>query len=316
MSDAELIRRARESDVFAVARQRATLKRVSSAEFAGPCPRCGGRDRFAVNTRKQAFNCRGCGAHGDVIALVQFLDDIDFKMAVKRLTGGRWRPLRTVAQHIAADLGKASPDPPQGDDEAKRLKHAGAVWNEAGPVGPEGEAYLARRGIFLDDVPDHGGLRWHSRCPWGVGTAPCLIARFTDAVTAEPRGIWRRPVVGEKPKALGPTAGCVIRLWPDVSVELGLVLGEGVETTLAAATRITHRGTLLQPAWAAGSSGNMASFPVLAGVEALTLLVDHDANGAGERAAEQCASRWADARKEVIRLIPGDLGDFNDLLLR
>ena len=44
------------------------------------------------------------------------------------------------------------------------------------------------------------------------------------------------------------------------------MLGEGVETTLAAATRIEHRGTLLQPAWAAGSAGNMAKFPVLTGI--------------------------------------------------
>ena len=107
----------------------------------------------------------------------------------------------------------------------------------------------------------------------------------------------------------------MIRLWPDDLVELGLVLGEGVETTLAAATRITHRGTYLRPAWAAGSSSNMASFPALAGIEALTLLVDHDANGAGQLAALQCAHRWEEAGKEVIRLTPGECGvDFNDLV--
>jgi hypothetical protein len=27
--------------------------------------------------------------------------------------------------------------------------------------------------------------------------------------------------------SLGPTAGCVIRLWPDEAVTLGLVIGEG-----------------------------------------------------------------------------------------
>ena len=153
-----------------------------------------------------------------------------------------------------------------------------------------------------------------SRVPMGAGTAPCVVARYTDAVTAEPRGIWRRPITGEKPRALGPNAGCVIRLWPDDRVELAIVLGEGPETVLAAATRIVHRGTYLRPAWAAGSSGNMAAFPLLAGVQALTLLVDHDEKGGGERAAEQCAHRWCDAGREVIRLMPGDLGDFNDLV--
>src|SRR5262249_48914629 len=49
--------------------------------------KCGGEDRFAINTTKQVFNCRGCGARGDVIALVRFLDDSDFAHAVEALAG-------------------------------------------------------------------------------------------------------------------------------------------------------------------------------------------------------------------------------------
>jgi len=56
-------------------------------ELVGPCPQCGGDDRFAINTSKQVFNCRGCGSKGDVIALVQFLDGVDFTRAVAKLTG-------------------------------------------------------------------------------------------------------------------------------------------------------------------------------------------------------------------------------------
>jgi Protein of unknown function (DUF3631)/CHC2 zinc finger len=55
-------------------------------ERCGPCPKCAGEDRFGINTRKQVFNCRGCGGHGDVIALVQFLDNVDFKGACEALT--------------------------------------------------------------------------------------------------------------------------------------------------------------------------------------------------------------------------------------
>ena len=32
----------------------------------GPCPVCGGTDRFSVNVKKQVWNCRGCGLGGDV----------------------------------------------------------------------------------------------------------------------------------------------------------------------------------------------------------------------------------------------------------
>jgi hypothetical protein len=144
-----------------------------------------------------------------------------------------------------------------------------------------------------------------------------VVGRYKTAVGNEPRGVWRRPITGEKPKALGPTAGCVIQLWPHDAVELGLVLGEGVETTLAAATRLEHRGTLLQPAWAAGCAGNMAKFPVLSGIECLTLLVDNDESGAGQRAADECAARWETAGCEVILLTPPISGsDFNNLVIK
>lgn len=61
----------------------------------------------------------------------------------------------------------------------------------------------------------------------------------------------------------------------------------------------------------------MAAFPVLPGIEALTLLVDHDANGAGQDAAAACARRWLAAGREVIRLTPKTVGaDFNDIVIK
>src|SRR5262249_55213761 len=122
-------------------------------------------------------------------------------------------------------------------------------------------------------------------------------------------------VDGGKPKTLGPMRGCVIRLWPDEDVTTHLVLGEGVETVLAAATRFTHRNTLLRPAWAAGGAGNLEDFPVLTGIDALTLLVDHDIKGRGQEAARAGGERWRDAGRDVTLLPPRNLGaDFNDLV--
>src|SRR5262249_45092215 len=68
------------------------LKQIkNSPEYVGPCPRCGGDDRFSINTKKQAWHCRVCKPSksiikGDVIGLIQFLDGCDFVEAVKRLT--------------------------------------------------------------------------------------------------------------------------------------------------------------------------------------------------------------------------------------
>jgi len=290
---------------------------VSGAQVLAPGPGHGPRDR-SLSIKLSATSPHGFLVYSH--AGNDWRTCRDYVRSRLGLAPDAWkreRPHPSAADeaHGARATVKGTPAPSERDDDAKQLKRADAIWNEATPIaGSDGEAFLARRGIVLDDVPDHGGLRWHPTCPWEAGTAPCVVARYAHAATVEPRGIWRRPITGEKPKALGPNAGCVIWLWPDDAVELGLVLGEGVETTLAAATRITHRGTYLRPAWAAGSASNMAAFPALPGVEALTLLVDHDDNGAGERAADQCERRWLDAGKEVIRLMPGDLGDFNDLV--
>jgi hypothetical protein len=93
------------------------------------------------------------------------------------------------------------------------------------------------------------------------------------------------------------------------------VIGEGVETALAAATRIMHRSTPLCPAWAIGSSGGIARLPVIAGIERLTILVDNDANGVGRANAKTCAEHWTAAGRTVVLLTPRQsAADFNDLV--
>ena len=76
----------------------------------------------------------------------------------------------------------------------------------------------------------------------------------------------------------------ICRLWPDAEVTTGLVLGEGIETCLAGAAAD------LTPVWACLSAGNLSRFPALPGLEALTILVDHDR--AGINAAHDLISRY------------------------
>jgi hypothetical protein len=70
-----------------LARRGITLAGEQKVERCGPCPQCGGQDRFSINTKKQVFNCRGCGHKGTVTDLVMFLDDCDFTAACELLTG-------------------------------------------------------------------------------------------------------------------------------------------------------------------------------------------------------------------------------------
>jgi Toprim domain-containing protein len=233
--------------------------------------------------------------------------------------------LELAAMASARNAPRPMHEPRNNESDVDRSRRALAIWAEARSLrGTSAWTYLSRRGIDLIGLPENIGevLRWHPNCPWGErGTRHgCLVALWTEAVTGAPRAIHRRPITaaGEKAdrwKALGPTAGCVIRLWSDEIVTHGLVIGEGIETTLAAATRIQHRGTLLTPAWATGDAGHLEKFPVLPGIEALTALVDHDENGRGQRATTECARRWTAAGREVTQLIPRIAGeDFADLV--
>jgi phage/plasmid primase-like uncharacterized protein len=70
-----------------VARRGGLKLQLRGKELIGPCPVCGGDDRFGVSIVKQVFNCRGCGAKGDVIDLVRCLDDCEFVRACETLTG-------------------------------------------------------------------------------------------------------------------------------------------------------------------------------------------------------------------------------------
>jgi hypothetical protein len=106
----------------------------------------------------------------------------------------------------------------------------------------------------------------------------------------------------------------VVKLWPAAST---LVVGEGLETVLAAATRIPYAGGPLVPAWAALSDSGMAKFPVIDGVERLVLLIDNDINQEGQTAARSLMARWRAAERTVVPLMPlGSDTDFNDVVIK
>jgi phage/plasmid primase-like uncharacterized protein len=108
-------------------------------ERSGPCPVCGGTDRFSINTKKQVFHCRVCQVGGDVIALVRHLDGCDFKTAIGIL-GVEERPLL-----IPRATPPSVPPDRTGDDNRKR---ALALWRAAVPISCTlAMAYLANRGV-------------------------------------------------------------------------------------------------------------------------------------------------------------------------
>jgi hypothetical protein len=103
----------------------------------------------------------------------------------------------------------------------------------------------------------------------------------------------------------------VVKLWPAGSQ---LVVGEGLETVLAAATRICYENAPLRPAWSTLTAEGLGQFPIVANVQRLIVLVDHDP--AGKTAASYCTGRWQHSGRSVIQLTPDEPGfDFNDLIM-
>jgi CHC2 zinc finger/Toprim domain len=316
-SDAD---RAKQADIGEVASRYTTLKRATSIEYAGPCPVCGGRDRFGVNIRRGLWNCRGCGKGGDVIALAQHVEGLSFRDAVERLTGEQTTPSKPRPRPVAG------PTPREDDGDKQSLRIAALI---AGGIIPLRSTPGAS---YLSDVRkiDAGAIAAVLESTAAIGWNPSVLFRepghdldgkrlgaiigiMTDPLSAEPTGGISRTYLHEghkvgKAKNLGPAG--IVRLTPDEDVSHGLFLAEGLETALAAMSKG------LRPAWSTGSTSIMAKMPVLGGVESITILADHDENGAGERAAREAERRWEDAGREVRVWIPPTRGDLNDILMK
>ena len=66
--------------------QAVPLKRVASTnggEFSGPCPGCGGEDRFHVWPETGRYWCRGCGRKGDTIQFLRDFQGLSFRDACR-----------------------------------------------------------------------------------------------------------------------------------------------------------------------------------------------------------------------------------------
>lgn len=298
---ADLIDQARRGPIEAVAEQHRLRLRRSGAERVGACPRCGGVDRFGINVRKQLFNCRGCSARGDVVALEQHITGCDFREAIERLSGERVShtpPSRTEARPRPIAIVRGN------DDSEERTAAALALWRAGiDPRGTAVERYLASRWLDLGEDIAGDVIRWHP----GVGA---MLAIFRDIVTDEPRAVSRTFLSSDgrklERKFLGSVGGCAIKLDADDAVLGGLHIAEGVESAMAA------RQLRLKPCWALGSKGAIASVPVLSAVEAITILAEPDAT----KETETCAARWHAADREVFFLDAVDGKDANDVLMQ
>lgn len=241
-----------------------------SNELVGPCPVCGGADRFAVNLRKGLFHCRRSGEGGDVIALTRYLEACDFHTACAILTG-RPRPgqgpaetaeERAARQAVLARRAEAvarvteAARRTEARFRARERERCWDFWRAAMPLaGTAAEAYLARRvlvapaGAPLRCLPDHPLYADGRAGAAIVHRGPALIApivgpsrRFAglhatwiDLGTPDGKVRIPDPRTGEllpARKVRGSARGGRIPLVTVDNPET-LVLGEGIETVLS-----------------------------------------------------------------------------------
>lgn len=198
------IEEARGVDLVTYARARSPGLKKQGSEWVGPCPACGGRDRFSISARKGVWNCREFGRGGDVIHLAQHVEEADFLGACRALTGreppGRdaHESAETRAARVAALEARRAAVAEQArarkraEDSFRfsEIKRARRFWIAAEPVesGSAAAAYLRQRGELA--LPPGAHLRFaachpyfqpaHSGIPHRVlHEGPALLAGMT-----------------------------------------------------------------------------------------------------------------------------------------
>jgi putative DNA primase/helicase len=108
---------------------------------------------------------------------------------------------------------------------------------------------------------------------------------------------------------LGPVGGGAVR-FGYVRPGDWLILGEGIETAASIAS------CCAMPAWAALSAGGIKRLVLPPEATHVIICADNDANGVGQRAADEAAERLlAQGRRVRVITPPNADSDFNDVLL-
>ena len=203
-------------------------------------------------------------------------------------------------------------------DRRKRTALALDMWGESGPAhGTAVERYLHARGItfpipatvrFLSMYGSYG--RHPSGACWPQMIALVEHVEFASVAMSRtflaPDGSGKATV---RPVRIftGPVGGGAVRLAP-IQPDRPLALGEGIETTLSVMQACHLAG------WAALSAVGIEKLILPPEARTLLICADHDANGAGERAARRAAKRFISEGRQVRLAVPPQGLDFNDLL--
>jgi hypothetical protein len=182
--------------------------------------------------------------------------------------------------------------------------------------------YLMARALDLPDDLAGAALRFHPRCPWRnedtgkTERIPALLAAFrpidSDDIFAVHRIRLDKPQCWPKAdrRMLGLVHRAAVKFDP---VATTLIIGEGVETCMAARQCMATGDIERAPVWVLGSVGAISFFPVLDGVKRLIIL--GESGEASAQAVRLCGQRWQHAGRRVQVLYSEIGSDVNDALM-
>lgn len=142
--------------------RRGLWSRAMVGDNGVPCPGCGGRDRFAVNRRKNVWLCRASGEAGDAIALARHIDGTGFLAAVEtvngtppperasELTEREWQAISARAEDAAREAEAKRREQEQSSERFRERERRAAfeLWQAAAPIaGTPAQDYLELRGL-------------------------------------------------------------------------------------------------------------------------------------------------------------------------
>lgn len=262
----------------------------------GPCPFCGGKDRFRWDNRDGggSFICSQCGA-GDGFEFVKRLKGWDFRQAAIEID--------RIVGNVSVEPAKAKPSP---TDQRRRLN---ALWKAGAKIRPGDPvaAYLAGRGLDMPQNTDC--LRFVVECPvpHETGSRPAMVAMIADAA-GKPANL-HRTFLGPKGKAemANPRAVMPGTIPDGAAIRLAmhgerLGIAEGIETALAAANRFGL------PVWAAINATMLAKWQPPESAREIAVFGDNDPAFGGAAAAYALAHRLAVKGLTVEVRIPSARG--------
>jgi len=203
------VERAREVTIGEAAPRLGLALKGRAAEQAMPCPHCGGKDRFAINTAKNKWNCRGGSTGGN--------DAIGMAAHIRGLDVGR-RP--EFLEACGAVLGEAVPDGAEQLSEERRAEIRAEADARAEKAEREAAARAREAGEFREkELAKCRGI--YEAATLGLGTSPAAlyvkartglpmsrmallgVAGFADRLTywhgrderGNPRDLWCGPAL-------------------------------------------------------------------------------------------------------------------------